>query len=153
MPRRDLWLQPGEKKVKLKLNCRYFSINSHGYDKPDPEQQSGKQSRRDDMESLGFSLLELVSRKLPWEGIDSCHQIHEAKQDATESDLYKNFPESLKDAFKRYFEHVRGLRFDEEPKYELLRNLFADIEGPMTRGQEPDFESDIDKESYAAPLQ
>lgn len=82
-------------------------------------------SRRDDLEGLGFSLVYLL-RGLPWKSIRANDK--RLKQKKTAQMKKDIAPEELcrgmSSAFVEYFENVRSLRFDEEPNYSELRDLF-----------------------------
>jgi len=100
--------------------ARYSSLNCH---------RRYKQSRRDDLEALGYVLL-LFIRDLPWkqhkgENPDrKWSRIYDEKQKWTIKKLCEEA--NLPIVFTRYFEHVRSLEFLSTPNYELLLNLFDD---------------------------
>jgi casein kinase I family protein HRR25 len=83
------------------------------------------QSRRDDIESLAYSLLECL-RELPWAGVTGGTQkqieekVREKKRSWTPDRLCAGIPE----AFKIIFSHARELAYDEEPDYAFLRQRF-----------------------------
>ncbi|OSX62265.1 hypothetical protein POSPLADRAFT_1033910 [Postia placenta MAD-698-R-SB12] len=96
---------------------RYASLNMH----------LGRElSRRDDMESLGYSLIYLLNGRLPWQGIYApdvewkIRRIREMKAGKALEDLLASAPPE----FGKYFEHCRGLRFEQKPDYAFLRTLF-----------------------------
>ena len=88
-------------------------------------------SRRDDMESLGYILLYfLKGGKLPWHNKSvkggrtrDDSPVHKIKALYDLQVLCSGFPEEL----KTYIEYCRKLGFTEEPDYDHLRQLFADI--------------------------
>jgi serine/threonine protein kinase len=88
-----------------------------------------EQSRRDDLESLGYVWLYLLRGSLPWQGIPARTQdekmakILEVKLATTFESLCAGFPAE----FVRYFEIVTGLAFDEEPKYHEIRKMFREL--------------------------
>ena len=97
--------------------ARYASINAHlGYE----------QSRRDDMESLGYVLMYFNRGSLPWQGLKAAtkkqkyDRISEKKMSTPVEVLCKAFPSE----FSMYLNYCRGLRFDEAPDYMYLRQLF-----------------------------
>ncbi|KII62869.1 Casein kinase I isoform alpha [Thelohanellus kitauei] len=99
---------------------RYASINSH---------LGIEQSRRDDLEALGYVLLYLFLGKLPWQGIQ-CNDkkrkynlICERKLALTLDSLCRQVPEQ----FGEYMRYVYHLRFDQKPDYMLLRQLFRQM--------------------------
>ena len=92
---------------------RYASINNH---------LGIEQSRRDDLESLGYVFMYFLRGALPWQGLrantkkQKYQKIMEKKM-ATPIDLLcKGFP----DEFRIYFEYCRALRFAG-----TLHNTFA----------------------------
>ncbi|PYH46470.1 double-time [Aspergillus saccharolyticus JOP 1030-1] len=83
------------------------------------------QTYRDDMECVGYTLVEFLKGKLPWDHLDhSKHRpIGEAKQKITVEKLCEGLP----DEFQRYFHHIYSLRYNEMPDYEWLRGLFRKL--------------------------
>ena len=93
-------------------------------------QRGNRQSRRDDIESLGYSILYFMKGKLPWEHLN---------QKFNEKELYiktyamkKYMPierlcKGLPSEMEEYFKYVRNLKFQEEPNYDYLKNLFKNI--------------------------
>ena len=100
--------------------ARYASINTH---------LGVEQSRRDDLECLGYTIVYLYSGTLPWKGIKANNnkekymKICDMKISLTPYKLCKGFPKE----FLNYFEYVRGLIFEETPDYKYLRGLFEDL--------------------------
>jgi casein kinase 1 len=88
-----------------------------------------EQSRRDDLESLGFVWLYLLRGSLPWMGLHIRDQgkkyekICEAKNRTSFNELCRGFPIE----FVRYFETVRNLKFTETPDYAALRSAFREL--------------------------
>ncbi|KAJ3014808.1 UNVERIFIED_CONTAM: hypothetical protein HDU68_000123 [Siphonaria sp. JEL0065] len=105
--------------------ARYASLNVH----------KGKcHSRRDDLESLGYMLVEAVKgteigRPLPWTGIkavtstDGWRKIGICKDDLLIAELCDGIPPE----FALILEHARELRFADDPDYGLLINAFVDL--------------------------
>lgn len=93
-----------------------------------------EQSRRDDLEALGNVLLFLLHGRLPWQGIyaksveSKLLRIGEMKAGKPFQELLDNSPPE----FNAYFKHCRSLGFEDEPNYELLRQLFE--QGLKQRG-------------------
>lgn len=89
-----------------------------------------EQSRRDDLESLGYVLMYFNRGSLPWQGLRAAtkrqkyERISEKKMSTPIEELCRGFPAE----FATYLNYCRTLRFDEKPDYsylrQLLRNLF-----------------------------
>jgi len=97
-------------------NSRYSSLNNHmGYE----------QSRRDDLESLGYLFSYLIYGSLPWQGISAntkdqkYRRIKECKISTPISDIVPEYSE-----FEQYMKYCRNLKFSEDPDYSYLRNIF-----------------------------
>lgn len=97
--------------------ARYASLNA---------QLGVEQSRRDDLEAVGYVLMYFNRGFLPWQGLKVKDQIQknsailEKKRSTTIEEVCKHFPEQ----FASYLNYCRALRFDEKPDYEYLRKLF-----------------------------
>ena len=97
--------------------ARYCSIYTH---------QGMEQSRRDDLESIGYVLMYFLRGDLPWQGIKvkenekHYERIGNMKQNISIDELCFGFPEQ----FKNYFNYVKQLEFDEDPNYNFLIELF-----------------------------
>ena len=118
--RTTLIQDPMVNKKKLTGTARYASINAlRGYE----------QSRRDDLESVGYVLIYLMKGILPWQGLqaktkeDRYKRILEQKVNTTSYDLCYGFPNE----FERYVEYTKGLEYTEEPDYEMCRGLFMRV--------------------------
>jgi casein kinase I family protein HRR25 len=88
-----------------------------------------EQSRRDDLEALGYVLLYFCRGELPWQGMraktkkEKYQKIMDKKIATTPDEICKTFPEE----FIVYFQYCRGLQFEEKPDYNYLRSLFKII--------------------------
>lgn len=89
----------------------YMSIRAH-------EVEDVKQSRRDDLESLGYVFFYLLFGSLPWDNKED-DETKKMKQS-----IEKLCPNDVPVEFFTYFEYVHSLEFDEEPDYSYLRNIF-----------------------------
>jgi len=99
---------------------RYTSVNTH---------LGIEQSRRDDLESLGFVFIYLLAGMLPWQGLRARNKrqkdemICEKKMATSAEVLCRGFPHE----FVTFVLYVRALRFEAEPDYSYLRKLFRDL--------------------------
>jgi len=88
-----------------------------------------EQSRRDDMESLGYILMYFVQGTLPWQGLRAAtkqqkyERISEKKMSTPIDVLCKGAPCE----FATYLNYCRSLRFEEKPDYSYLRQLFRNL--------------------------
>jgi serine/threonine protein kinase len=111
---------PFEQTKKLVGNARYSSINAL---------EGGTQSRRDDLESLGYMLIYLCLGRLPWQGLlsnskeDKYYRIREVKKKVTPSELCETLPNE----FEQYIKYTRNLKYEEDPDYNYLKNLFVNV--------------------------
>ena len=99
--------------------ARYASLNA---------MRGFEQSRRDDMESLGFVIMYLLRGNLPWMGLPARTQAEKFRK-ITEVKLATSFEElcvGYPHVFVEYLTICRHLRFTEEPPYAQLRELFRD---------------------------
>ncbi|CAI0409862.1 unnamed protein product [Linum tenue] len=99
---------------------RYASVHAH---------LGRTASRRDDLESLAYTLIFLHRGRLPWQGYqgDNKSFLVCKKKMATSPEMLCCFcPQPL----KQFLEIVVNLKFDEEPNYSKLISLFEGLLGP-----------------------
>ncbi|CAL4974109.1 unnamed protein product [Urochloa decumbens] len=86
-------------------------------------------SRRDDLESLAYTLVFLLRGRLPWQGYQG-----ENKGFLVCKKKMATSPESLccfcPQPFREFVEYVVNLKFDEEPNYAKYVSLFDNVVGP-----------------------
>jgi len=111
---------PYRENKSLTGTARYASINAH---------LGIEQSRRDDLEAIGFVLMYFNRGALPWQGIkastkeEKYHKIMENKMSTSMETLCKGHPM----LFATYLNYCRALRFEDRPDYAYLRRLFKDL--------------------------
>ena len=90
-----------------------------------------EQSRRDDLESIGYMLVYLATGKLPWQGL--IMEEHNRAKKYLEMLLLKKYISNeeicnkLPSEFSLYLKYCKSLSFEQDPDYEFLRNLFRSI--------------------------
>jgi len=100
--------------------ARYVSINTHLGIQP---------ARRDDLESLGYVLIYLAKKKLPWQGIkapdkyERQRMIGEKKRSIKLGHLCRDLPVE----FVRYLDYCQNLGFTDQPDYGYLKSLFINV--------------------------
>ncbi|XP_010532662.1 PREDICTED: casein kinase 1-like protein 10 [Tarenaya hassleriana] len=111
---------PYRENKNLTGTARYASVNTH---------LGIEQSRRDDLESLGYVLMYFLRGSLPWQGLKAgtkkqkYDKISEKKMLTPVEVLCKSFPSE----FTSYFHFCRSLRFEDKPDYSYLKRLFRDL--------------------------
>ena len=86
-------------------------------------------SRRDDLISLGYMLIYLFKRELPWESsfknLDQSKyfELIHLKETDGRKELFKNIPKE----FINYIKYTRQLKFEENPNYPYLHSLFNNV--------------------------
>jgi serine/threonine protein kinase len=86
-------------------------------------------SRRDDLESIAYTLIYMSKGKLPWQGLRSdlygskYDKIYAMKKKISPAQLCKN----LEPEFIEFLEYARNLLFTEKPDYERCRQMFRNV--------------------------
>ncbi|KAG6393077.1 hypothetical protein SASPL_147307 [Salvia splendens] len=111
---------PYRENKNLTGTARYASVNTH---------LGVEQSRRDDLESLGYVLMYFLRGSLPWQGLKAgtkkqkYDRISEKKMLTPVEVLCKSYSSE----FISYFHYCRSLRFEDKPDYSYLKRLFRDL--------------------------
>lgn len=102
-------------------------------------------SRRDDVESLAYTLIYFAKGGLPWEkskiktGKDKHRTIMHLKEKYTPEELCKGLPPH----FSIFLKGARNLEFDEMPDYENLKQMFLDCLHSLSEKLNRKFDWDI----------
>ncbi|KAI5382260.1 Casein kinase 1-like protein hd16 [Lathyrus oleraceus] len=99
---------------------RYASVHAH---------LGRTASRRDDLESLAYTLIFLHKGRLPWQGYQGDNKSYLVckKKMGTSPEMLCCFCPA---PFRHFLEFVVGMKFDEEPNYSKLISLFDSMLGP-----------------------
>ena len=96
--------------------ARYTSINTH---------LGIEQSRRDDLEAVGYVLVYFLRGELPWQGLkaknmkDKYEKIMEKKISTPIETLCQGLPQQI----QVFIQYTRDLRFDDKPDYDKLKRI------------------------------
>ena len=107
-------------KKKFCGTARYAGIAAH---------KNQEQSRKDDLESIGYILVYMYKGKLPWQGIkhkdkkERYRLIGEKKESVTEEELC----EGMAKEFIVFLKYARNLDYDEKPHYSALKKMFVNL--------------------------
>ena len=106
---------------RLTGTARYASTNAL---------RGTEQSRRDDLESLGYVLVYLAKNGyLPWQGLTIADRLERYKRIYYMKKLLspEKICEKISYEFCDYLKYTKNLQFEEKPDYDYLRGLFLNI--------------------------
>ena len=89
--------------------------------------RGGEQSRRDDIESIGYMLVYFMKKRLPWQGVTGTRKmerylkIYKMKKNTTPEELCAGLPPEMTE----YIKYAKKLEFEQQPDYKYLRSLFG----------------------------
>lgn len=107
---------PFKKIGKFCGTAKFASLNA---------QKCNEQSRRDDLESIGYILVYMLKKSLPWQNLKikdkkkKYKKIFEKKENFDTSDLPKELV--------IYLNYVKNLKFDDKPLYGSLKKLIENL--------------------------
>ncbi|ODN00907.1 Casein kinase I isoform delta [Orchesella cincta] len=98
----------------------FASLNAH---------HGMEQGRRDDLESVGYTLVYFLLGTLPWKGLkaENAKQLNEKIIEVKLSTSPKILCKDLPPEFELFFIYCRNLAFAEKPDYRYLKVLFSEI--------------------------
>ena len=104
--------------------ARYVSINTH---------LGIEQSRRDDLESIGYLIIFFLKGKLPWMGLKDSKNIGKNKYERIKEKKLQIPTEilcySLPEEITVYLNYCKNLKFEDRPNYDYIRGLFIRLLG------------------------
>ena len=100
--------------------ARYVSLNTH---------LGIEQSRRDDLESIGYMMVYWLKGNLPWQGLPGTNKQEKYRNilDKKASMTIEEICSDLPNEFGIYLNYCRSLRFEEKPDYSFLRRIFREL--------------------------
>ena len=128
---------PLETNVPFAGTMSYASLHAHA---------GLRLSRRDDLISWFYSLIEMADGKLPWPGGKDKATTYEMKRSITPQKLCKNLPPE----FHEIYSILTHLEFNSDPDYKGLTKLLQTVYDRVTDGKTPPFDwEQIDPEEVA----
>jgi casein kinase 1 len=111
---------PWREGKQLTGTARYASVNAH---------LGLEQSRRDDLEAVGYMLVYFIRGSLPWQGIkgNSKKEKYDKVTQCKVSTTLESLCEGLPCEFAMYLNYCRNLGFEDRPDYAYLRKVFKEL--------------------------
>ncbi|KAG8348997.1 Protein tyrosine kinase Protein kinase domain [Trypanosoma vivax] len=116
-------VRPPRENAGFRGTSRYASIASH---------HQKELGRVDDIWSLLFMLIEFVTGTLPWRKFKEKEDIGRSKEESIGPELVHSLPRE----FASFLEHLCQLKYEDEPKYDVLLSLME--QAVKRRGYPPD---------------
>lgn len=104
---------PYSNKAGFTGTCRYASVNAH---------DSIELSRRDDLYSWFYSVIELAEGRVPWPGSKNREATVTLKKTMTIQELCQ----SLSPQFMEIYRSIRSLSFPQQPNYDRIKSLICE---------------------------
>jgi len=112
--------------IEYNENCspvgtaRYASINNH---------RGIHQTRRDDLESIGYMICFFMKGSLPWQGLREAGRVRKWRKIEQKKSSVSNhsLTQGLPMEFCYYLDNVKKLKYDERPEYRKLINVFKKL--------------------------
>jgi len=100
--------------------ARYASLNTHC---------GMEQSRRDDLECLGYCLVYFLKGRLPWQNTkaETEREMHLLIRQTKQKVSSRKLCEGLPSEFVEFFTYLQTLSFTDKPDYNYLRGLFQKL--------------------------
>uniref|UniRef100_A0A158P682 Protein kinase domain-containing protein n=1 Tax=Angiostrongylus cantonensis TaxID=6313 RepID=A0A158P682_ANGCA len=111
-------LVPSRNEVGWRGTTRYGSLVAH---------KRMDLSRRDDVESWFYMLIEITKGSLPWRLVTDRAQVYVAKQAAREGDGRKNFLSDTPPQYNSLLTWIDALVFEDTPPYSKFYNLLETV--------------------------
>uniref|UniRef100_A0A158PPB3 non-specific serine/threonine protein kinase n=1 Tax=Anisakis simplex TaxID=6269 RepID=A0A158PPB3_ANISI len=121
---------PFRKGKNLVGTAKYASLNSHN---------GLELCRRDDLESLGYILIEFINRELPWKEQRSKARFRSKQQSYNRIRNIKEQTDwsTVCPKMAEWIRYCRKLEFSEEPDYDFLMNLLQSLRHSVGQANNP----------------
>jgi len=107
--------------VSFQGTMTYAAVNAHN---------KVELGRQDDLYSLFYIILEFIKGSLPWSHLKEKKKIGPLKSTVNWEEYLNNEdfgPEPVRRQLKKILEHLNGLTYHDEPKYDFIENCFINI--------------------------
>jgi len=124
---------------------RYAGIHAH---------LGHEEGPRDDLESLAYVWAYFLRGSLPWQGMqartrdEKFTRIRDMKKLAKSAELFEGFPNE----FGRYLDYVRGMRKDELPNYQRVRDVFRKLAAHSNIAYDSEFDWVVKERETGEPV-